>query len=211
MDYKKLSEGLSIKIFSYLHDPVGWKVVKSAKQISVSSRPSTDFPGTLYRAEALVEVPAPKLFPFIFRAEYRNKWDRAVQSYKLVDTIDQDTFVYQSITHSYGLGLVTPRDFVYLLHVKTYDGDLLTTNSVSVDHPAFPPTPKYVRGTNYPSGYACCPIPGNPEHSKFVAIVQVDLGGKLMPSVIDSVMPMSIMNMIMDFKAGIKSLKGNAL
>uniref|UniRef100_A0A8D0KEQ9 Uncharacterized protein n=1 Tax=Salvator merianae TaxID=96440 RepID=A0A8D0KEQ9_SALMN len=47
----------------------------------------------------------------------------------------------------------------------------------------------------------------NPEHTKFMTVVQVDLGGKLMPSVIDSVMPISVMNAIVDFKAGIKTLK----
>ncbi|XP_061470771.1 stAR-related lipid transfer protein 6 isoform X3 [Rhineura floridana] len=115
--------------------------------------------GKIYRAEALIEVPAAKLFPFIYCAEYRSKWDRALQSYKLVDTIDEDTFIYRSITHSYGMGLVSPRDFVFLLHIKKY-GDLMTTNSLSVDHPDYPPCQNYVRGTSFPSGYACCPLPG---------------------------------------------------
>ncbi|XP_061470760.1 stAR-related lipid transfer protein 6 isoform X2 [Rhineura floridana] len=208
MDYKNISKDLSKKILMYLEEPSGWRVAKCTKHISVLAKPATDFPGTVYRAEALIEVPAAKLFPFIYCAEYRSKWDRALQSYKLVDTIDEDTFIYRSITHSYGMGLVSPRDFVFLLHIKKY-GDLMTTNSLSVDHPDYPPCQNYVRGTSFPSGYACCPLPGNPNHSKLMAIIQVDLGGKLMPSVIDSVMPMSLMNLVTDCKTGLKALKEN--
>ncbi|KAH0627837.1 hypothetical protein JD844_008322, partial [Phrynosoma platyrhinos] len=154
-----------------------------------------------YRAEALVEIPPHKLFPFIYLPEYRGKWDKAVQSYKLVETIDE-------VIH-YGFGMVSPREFVYLVHIKKYDGDLMTTNSVSIDHPNFPQSSKYVRGSSFPSGYACSPLPENPEHTKFVAILQVDLGGMLMPSLIDSVMPMTLINLVTDFKAGLKSLKAS--
>ncbi|KAF7243869.1 StAR-related lipid transfer protein 6 [Varanus komodoensis] len=161
-----------------------------------------------YRAEALVEIPVNKLFPFIYLPEYRSKWDKAVQSYKLVETVDQDTFIFHSITHSYGFGLISPRDFVYIVHIKKYDdGNLMTTNSVSVDHPDYLPTPRYVRGSNFPSGYACSPHPENPDHSKLVAILQVDLGGMLMPSLVDSVMPMTLINLVTDCKSGFKSLK----
>ncbi|KAL7989127.1 hypothetical protein Chor_008046 [Crotalus horridus] len=134
------------------------------------------------------------------------------------------------ITHSYGFGMVSPRDFVYLLHVKTYDGNLMTTNygfqiqmawlfkqhstfalfpfiAISVAYPDLPATPAYIRGTTFSSGYACLPLPENPEHTKLQIIIQVDLGGFLMPSVIDHVMPMSLINFVTDCKAGFKMLR----
>uniref|UniRef100_A0ABM5FUG2 StAR-related lipid transfer protein 6 n=1 Tax=Pogona vitticeps TaxID=103695 RepID=A0ABM5FUG2_9SAUR len=209
VDYKETADEVCEKVLSYIReDTSGWKVVKRTKHISVLAKPSGDFCGTLYRAEARIEVPAEKLFPFMYLPEYREKWDKAVQSYRLVETIDQDTFIFHSITHSYGFGMVSPRDFVYLLHVRKYEGDLMTTNSVSVDHPDCPQSSIYVRGSSFPSGYACCPHPENPGHSKLVAIVQVDLGGRLMPSLIESVMPTTLLNLVTDCKAGIKALKG---
>ncbi|XP_044287550.1 stAR-related lipid transfer protein 6 [Varanus komodoensis] len=208
MDYKKIAEDVSTTLFAYFQDSADWKVVKRTKFIEVSSKPSLCFEGNIYRAEALVEIPVNKLFPFIYLPEYRSKWDKAVQSYKLVETVDQDTFIFHSITHSYGFGLISPRDFVYIVHIKKYDdGNLMTTNSVSVDHPDYLPTPRYVRGSNFPSGYACSPHPENPDHSKLVAILQVDLGGMLMPSLVDSVMPMTLINLVTDCKSGFKSLK----
>ncbi|XP_063147209.1 stAR-related lipid transfer protein 6 [Candoia aspera] len=154
-----------------------------------------------------MDISSDKLFPFVYLPEYRSKWDKSLQSYKLVRTIDQDTFIYHSITHSYGFGLISPRDFVYMLHVKKYDGKLMTTNSISVNHPDFPPTPAYVRGTTFSSGYACLPLPENPQQSKFTVIIQVDMGGLLKRSVIDSVMPLSLINFVTDCKAGFKMLK----
>ncbi|XP_039177848.1 stAR-related lipid transfer protein 6 [Crotalus tigris] len=207
MDYMKNAEDVSAKVFFYLHDTEGWKVVKSTKHMDVLAKPSTEFPGVLYRTEVSLEIPSDKLFPFVYLPEYRSKWDKTLQSYKLVETIDQDTFIYRSITHSYGFGMVSPRDFVYLLHVKTYDGNLMTTNSISVAYPDLPATPAYSRGTTFSSGYACLPLPENPEHTKLQIIIQVDLGGFLMPSVIDHVMPMSLINFVTDCKAGFKMLR----
>ncbi|XP_060092440.1 stAR-related lipid transfer protein 6 [Heteronotia binoei] len=206
MDYKKLSEEISKKMLPYLKDASGWKQIKKGKLITVSMRPSTDYLGNTYRVEATIEQLPEKVFPFIYLPEYRAKWDKSLQSYKVVDTIDQDTAIYHSITHSYGFGLVPPRDFVYMVHIKKYNG-ILTTNSTSVNHPKCPPCQSYIRGQAYPSGFACSPSPENPQHCKMVAVIQVDLGGKLLPSVIQSVMPTSLVNLITDIRAGIKKLK----
>nr|XP_020634282.1 stAR-related lipid transfer protein 5-like isoform X5 [Pogona vitticeps] len=90
VDYKETADEVCEKVLSYIReDTSGWKVVKRTKHISVLAKPSGDFCGTLYRAEARIEVPAEKLFPFMYLPEYREKWDKAVQSYRLVETIDQ--------------------------------------------------------------------------------------------------------------------------
>ncbi|XP_077202920.1 stAR-related lipid transfer protein 6 isoform X2 [Paroedura picta] len=206
MDYKKISEDVSRKVLLYLKDTSGWQEVKKGKHITVSARPSTDYPGNMYRVEATMEQPAEKVLSLMYLPEYRTKWDRSLQSYKIIDRIDQDTAIYHSVTHSYGLGLVPPRDFVYILHIKKYN-DLLTTNSTSVDHPKCPPCPSYIRGRTFPSSYACYPSPDNPEHCKLVGLIQVDLGGMMLPSVVHSVMPMSLMNFVTDCRAGMKKLK----
>nr|XP_056705047.1 stAR-related lipid transfer protein 6 [Euleptes europaea] len=206
MDYKKISDDVSRKMLSYIKDTSGWKEIKKGKLITVSIRPSTDYPGNIYRVEATIEQPAEKVFPFIYLPEHRTKWDKSLQLYRIIDTLDQDTAIYHSVTHSFGMGLVPPRDFVYLVHIKKYNS-LLTTNSTSVDHPKCPPCCSYVRGKTYPSCYACYPSPENPTHCKMVAIVQVDLGGMLLPSVVHSVMPTSLMNLVTDCRAGIKALK----
>ncbi|KAJ7335227.1 hypothetical protein JRQ81_013168 [Phrynocephalus forsythii] len=103
MDYKKTADEVCKKVLSYVQeDTAGWKVIKRTKHISVVAKPSEDFCGTLYRAEAQIEVPAENLFPFIYLPEYREKWDKAVQSYKLVETIDQviQTLSFFTVLHT---------------------------------------------------------------------------------------------------------------
>ncbi|KAM3844815.1 stAR-related lipid transfer protein 6 [Vipera latastei] len=167
-----------------------------------------------YRTEVSLEIPSDKLFPFVYLPEYRSKWDKSLQSYKLIETIDQDTFIYRSITHSYGFGMISPRDFVYMLHVKTYDGSLKTTNSEVEIHQLI--TSHWIQrrwgGRLLRTLIDKTPFFSfrNPEHSRLKVIVQVDLGGYLLPSVIDAVMPMSLINFVTDCKAGFKMLEPTA-
>ncbi|XP_010001071.1 PREDICTED: stAR-related lipid transfer protein 6 [Chaetura pelagica] len=206
MDYKRMAEEVSGKIFSYSQDTSGWRVIKVSKNVTVSSKPSKEYAGNIYRGEGIIQEVPSKIIPFMYLPEHRRKWDKALQSYKLLERIDQDTGIYHSVTHSYGMGLVSARDFVDLLHVKPYPGDVLTTNSVSVEHSSCPPTPSCVRGYNNPCGYVCSPLPENPEHSKLVVFIQPELGGMLPCSVVESVLPATLINLITATKAGLKSL-----
>ncbi|XP_009698923.1 PREDICTED: stAR-related lipid transfer protein 6, partial [Cariama cristata] len=160
-----------------------------------------------YRGEGIIKEVPSKIIPFMYLPEYRNKWDKALQSYKLLERIDQDTGIYHSVTHSYGMGLISSRDFVDLLHVKPYPGDILTTNSVSVEYSSCPPTPSCVRGYNNPCGYVCSPLPENPEHSKLVVFIQPQLGGMLPGSVVETALPNTLINLITETRAGLKGLK----
>ncbi|XP_053145530.1 stAR-related lipid transfer protein 6-like isoform X2 [Hemicordylus capensis] len=202
-DYRKIANEVSNKILMYVRDTSGWKELKRDKNVTVSAKPSNDFAGLIYRVEAVLDIPAAKVFPLVYVPEYRCKWDKGLQSYQLIDTIDKVIH----ITHSYGMGMISPRDFVVIVHIKRYGGEFLTTNSCSVYHPNYPPTSRYVRGNSFPCGYACYPMPGNPNQCMFMAILQVDLGGVLRPSLVDSVMPVSLINLITDIKTGIKTLK----
>ncbi|XP_049650254.1 stAR-related lipid transfer protein 6 [Accipiter gentilis] len=207
MDYKKIADEVSEKILSYNQDTSGWRVIKISKNVTVSSKPSKEYAGNIYRGEGIIKEVPSKIIPFMYLPEYRNKWDKALQSYKLLERIDQDTGIYHSVTHSYGMGLISSRDFVDLLHVKPYPGDILTTNSVSVEYSSCPPTPSCVRGYNNPCGYVCSPLPENPEHSKLVVFIQPELGGMLPSSVVETALPTTLINLITETRAGLKGLK----
>ncbi|XP_030324407.1 stAR-related lipid transfer protein 6, partial [Calypte anna] len=163
--------------------------------------------GRRYRGEGIIKEVPSKIIPFMYLPEYRSKWDKALQSYKLLERIDQDTGIYHSVTQSYGMGLISSRDFVDLLHVKPYPGGILTTNSVSVEYSSCPPTPSCVRGFNNPCGYVCSPLPENPQHSKLVVFIQPELGGRLPCSVVETALPTTLINLITETRAGLQSLK----
>lgn len=206
MDYLQIADEVAQKIWSYNQDDSGWKLAKNSKNVTVSWKPSNEYAGNLYRGEGIIEDTPEKIIPFMYLPEYRNKWDTAVKSYTFLERIDQDTVISHTITHSYGLGLISSRDFVDLINVKRYEGGIVTTNSASVDYLKRPPSPSHVRGHNNPCGYICSPLPETPGHSKLVVFIQPDLGGMLPRSVVESAIPNNIVNLINDTRTGIKAM-----
>ncbi|XP_041091378.1 stAR-related lipid transfer protein 6-like isoform X1 [Polyodon spathula] len=206
MDYLQIADEVVQKIWSYNQDDSGWKLAKNSKNVTVSWKPSNEYAGNLYRGEGIIEDTPEKIIPFMYLPEYRNKWDTAVKSYTFLERIDQDTVISHTVTHSYGLGLISSRDFVDLINIKRYEGGIVTTNSVSVDYLKCLPSPSHVRGHNNPCGYICSPLREAPGHSKLVVFIQPDLGGMLPRSVVESAIPNNIVNLINDTRTGIKAM-----
>ncbi|KAE8636689.1 hypothetical protein XENTR_v10003085 [Xenopus tropicalis] len=206
MDYQKTAADVAQKILSYSQDTSGWKVSKSTKNIVVSWKPSKEYSGNIYRGEGIIEETPEKLVPFLYLAEYRSKWDKALQFYDILEHIDKDTVICHSISHSYGMGLISSREFIDLVHIKRYDEGVITTNSISVDYAGCPVSSSHVRGFNNPCGYVCSPLPENPEHSKLVVFIQPELGGLLPRSLVETALPNNVFNLIKDTKEGVKKL-----
>ncbi|KAM4810226.1 stAR-related lipid transfer protein 6 [Rhinophrynus dorsalis] len=206
MDYQKITDDVSQKILSYSQDTTGWKTVKSTKNVIVSWKPSKEYSGNIYRGEGVVEETPEKVIPFLYLPEYRSKWDKALQYYSLLEHIDQDTVICHSISHSYGMGLISSREFIDLVHIKRYDEGVITTNSISIEYENCPVSSAHVRGFNNPCGYVCSPLPENPAHSKLVVFIQPELGGLLPRSLVETALPNNVLNLINDARTGLKKL-----
>ncbi|XP_043931071.1 stAR-related lipid transfer protein 6 [Protopterus annectens] len=210
MDYNNIADEVTEKILSYWKDDCGWKLAKHAKGVTVSWKPSTEYAGHLYRGEGIIEEIPEKIIPFMYLPDHRKKWDQSLKSYRLAEVIDQDTMISHSITHSYGMGIISSRDFVDLIRIKRYPCGTITTNSVSVKCTSCPPNAASVRGHNNPCGYVCSPLPENPAHSKIMVFVQPELGGMLPHSVVEAAVPNNLISLISDVRDGLKTLRGTA-
>nr|XP_014343066.1 PREDICTED: stAR-related lipid transfer protein 6 [Latimeria chalumnae] len=131
MDFQKVANEVAEKILSYSQDESGWKLSKNSKNVTVSWKPSNEYGGNLYRGEGIIEEAPEKIIPFMYLPEYRSKWDKALKSYCLLERLDEDTAISYTVTHSYGMGLISSRDFVDLIHIKRYEGGIITTNCKS--------------------------------------------------------------------------------
>lgn len=206
MDYKKIADDVSQKILSYSQDTSGWKVIKRTKDVTVSWKSSNEYSGNIYRGEGIIEEIPEKVIPFMYLAKYRSKWDKALKSYSILEEINEDTVICHSISHSYGMGIISSREFVDLVHVRRYDGGVVTTNSISVECDKCPVTSSHVRGFNNPCGYVCSPLPENPAHSRLVVFIQPDLGGLLPRALVETALPNNVIGLISDASEGIKKL-----
>ncbi|XP_037662268.1 stAR-related lipid transfer protein 6 [Choloepus didactylus] len=207
MDYKAIAEQTAQEVLGYSQDTSGWKVVKISKKITVSGKASEKFNGKIYRVEVIIPESACKVSDFLFRPDNRLTWDKSLKAYKTVQRIDSDTVICHTITQSFAMGSISPRDFVDLVYFKCYGGNVNIISSVSVDFPLYPPSSNYIRGYNHPCGYVCSPLQGNPAYSKLVMFVQTEMRGKLSPSVTEATMPSNLASLIINAKEGIKALK----
>ncbi|XP_047382437.1 stAR-related lipid transfer protein 6 isoform X1 [Sciurus carolinensis] len=158
MDYKAIAQQTAQEVLGYNQDTSGWKVVKISKKITVSSKASRKFLGNLYRVEGIIPESTFKLSDFLYQPGNRVTWDKALKVYNMVHRIDSDTFICHTITQSFAMGSISPRDFIDLVYIKRCEGNMDIISSKSVDFPEYPPSSNYVRGYNHPCGYVCSPL-----------------------------------------------------
>lgn len=124
MDYKALAQETALEILGYNQDTTGWKVVKTSKKITVSSKASKKFHGNLYRVEGVIPESTTNLSDFLYKPENRVTWDKALKVYNMVHRIDSDTCICHTITQSFAMGSISPRDFVDLVYFKRCEGNM---------------------------------------------------------------------------------------
>ncbi|KAM7166768.1 stAR-related lipid transfer protein 6 [Macrochelys suwanniensis] len=118
-----------------------------------------------------------------------------------------DTGIHHSVTHSYGMGLISSRDCISVVCIKTYDGGIFTTNSVSVGYQKCLPSPSFIHGHKNPMWIFSSLSYRNPEHSKLIVFIQPERGGMLLPSVVEIALLTTLKNLITGARSGIKMLK----
>ncbi|XP_003788527.1 stAR-related lipid transfer protein 6 [Otolemur garnettii] len=207
MDYKAIAQQTTQEVLDYSQDTSGWKVVKTSKKVTVSCKPSIKFRGNLYRVEGIIPESSTKLSDFLYNPGNRVTWDKALQMYKMVHRIDSDTFLCHTVTQSFAMGSISPRDFIDLVHIKHYEGNISIISSQSVDFPEYPPSPNFIRGYNHASGFVCSPLKENPAYSKLVMFVQTEMRGKLSPSLVEKAIPSNLVSFIVNARDGIKAQK----
>lgn len=190
----QMGEAVAEKLLQYRRDASGWKNCWQKNGVSVSWRPSVEFPGHLYRGEAVLSAPTAKVWDHIRPHEggLRQQWDENVTGLEIIQTISDTLIVSRTTTPSAAMKLISPRDFVDLVLLRTYEDGTLSSNAIHVEHPSCPPQPGYVRGFNYPCGCICEPLPEDPSRTKLVTFFQTDLSGLLPRGVVDSFFPRSM-------------------
>ncbi|XP_021006062.1 stAR-related lipid transfer protein 6 isoform X1 [Mus caroli] len=207
MDYKAIAQQTAEQVLAYNQDLSGWKVIKSSKKVTVSSKTSRIFHGNLYRVEGIIPESAAHLADFLFKHDHRVSWDKSLKGFNVIHKIDSDTLICHTITQSFAMGSISPRDFIDLVHIKHYERNMDIISTKSVDFPGYAPTSTYIRGFNHPSGYVCSPLKENPAYSKLVIFVQTEMKGKLPASVIEKSMPSNLVSFFLNVKDGIKTYK----
>ncbi|XP_024417543.1 stAR-related lipid transfer protein 5 isoform X2 [Desmodus rotundus] len=187
-------EAVAQKVLQYWRDDSGWKICREGNGVTVSWRPSVEFPGNLYRGEGIVNGAPKSVWDLVkpLVGSLRAKWDENVASFEVIQSITDTLCVTRTTTPSAAMKIISPRDFVDLALVKTYEDGTISSNAANLEHPSCPPKPGYVRGRNHPCGCFCTPMPREPSKTKLVTFFQTDLSGLLPQSVVDAFFPRSM-------------------
>ncbi|XP_038623350.1 stAR-related lipid transfer protein 5 isoform X1 [Tachyglossus aculeatus] len=197
------------KLRLYRGDASGWRSCRTGPGLSISWRPSTEFPGNLYRGEGFVCGTPEQVWECLKPVPngLRTEWDANVKGFEVVETIGEDLSICRTLTPSAAMKLISPRDFVDLVLIKKYDDGSITSNATHVDHPLCPPQPGYVRGFNHPCGCFCEPVPGDPNKTQLFSFFQTDLGGHLPRTVVDTFFPHSMAEFYRNLQKAVRQLQ----
>ncbi|XP_018618959.1 stAR-related lipid transfer protein 5 [Scleropages formosus] len=209
MDYERTAHAVADRLLGYTKDGSGWKPCKKTNDVVVYWRPSTEFPGNLYKGDGLVRGAVRAVWECLKPAPggLRLQWDRNVDQFELIQKVSEDISVYRTVTPSAAMGIISPRDFVDVVLVKQYEDGTISSNATHVTHPGCPPQLGYVRGFNHPCGCFCVPVSGDPDKTQVLSFFQTDLGGFLPRSVVDSFFPASMAEFYSNLNKAVKSLK----
>ncbi|XP_062062324.1 stAR-related lipid transfer protein 5 [Lepus europaeus] len=202
----QMSQEVAEKVLRYRRDASGWKICREGNGVSVSWRPSVEFAGNLYRGEGMVHGTPEAVWDCVRPAAggLREQWDENVTSFEVIESITETLCVSRTSTPSAAMKLISPRDFVDVVLVKTYEDGTISSNATHVEHPTCPPRAGFVRGFNHPCGCFCEPVPGEPDKTRLVTFFQTDLSGYLPQSVVDSFFPRSMAGFYANLQKAVK-------
>ncbi|XP_058486135.1 stAR-related lipid transfer protein 5 [Solea solea] len=209
MDYEHEAKMAVDSMQSYRSDESGWKVCKKSSDVVVSWRPSSAYPGNVYKGDGIANGSLQKVWECLkpISNGLRVKWDSNVKRFELLEQITEDRSICRTVTPSAAMGIIAPRDFVDVVVVKQCEDGSISSNATNVIHSSCPPQSGYVRGINHPCGCICVPISGEPNKTQVFTFFQTDLGGLLPRSVVDSFFPSSMTEFYGNLAKAVKSLK----
>ncbi|XP_078539452.1 stAR-related lipid transfer protein 5 [Lissotriton helveticus] len=209
MDYVAVASAAADKLLIYSQDQSGWRLCKKTDDVSVCWRPSSEFPGNIYKGEGIVQASPDHVWQCLNPEPggLRTKWDKNVQNFEVIEAVADNVSVCRTVTPSAAMKIISPRDFVDVVLVKQYENGTLTSNATNVQHSDCPPQPGFVRGFNHPCGCFCVPIPREPGKTQLLSFFQTDLSGYLPLSVVDSFFPYTMSQFYCNLKKAVKMLE----
>ncbi|OXB63855.1 hypothetical protein ASZ78_004150 [Callipepla squamata] len=187
-DLSYIHEGESAlqQALAILHQPHCWQpeaVLDTGTAVSSTMLPGL---GHIFRAEAVLSVPAGRLQGELFeRLEEMPRWNPSLSSVEVLCRAGEDTLVTHEVTAA---GPVGRRDFVSTRHrCRTRAGICLVGTATCLEQPRTPQG--CVRAELRLSCIVLQPLPGDPSCTRITWLLSMDLKGWIPTSVTNRVLP----------------------
>uniref|UniRef100_A0A0E9WVI3 START domain-containing protein n=1 Tax=Anguilla anguilla TaxID=7936 RepID=A0A0E9WVI3_ANGAN len=102
MDYLQITNTVADSLLCYAKDESGWKTCKKTNEVTVCWRPSTEFPGNLYKGDGIINGSPEKVWECLKPVPngIRVKWDNNVKKLELVETVNVVSFLCRPFLQS---------------------------------------------------------------------------------------------------------------
>ncbi|XP_077984787.1 stAR-related lipid transfer protein 5-like [Glandiceps talaboti] len=151
-----------------------------------------------YRSEYTVNASPERVFNFSSNLEHVKRINNHLAELEIIEVIDENTRVFQTISKNLMMGLISPRELITILRctqISDSNNYYYLIYHGHVDHPKCPVVDEYIRGIPYPSGRFIYPVEGEPNKSSVIGISQSDV--KLFPqTLVEKLTPKTIVSHI---------------
>ncbi len=122
----------------------GWKYETKAENVDIFIKKSEGVPLNGTKGVGPINMPADVVAYVFFNSPRRHLWDEMFEDTKVLERIDQRTFV--NWTSFKAPWPISGRDFVGIGRYEVWEDGSIFIYNCSVTHPSKPPTSKHVRG-----------------------------------------------------------------
>lgn len=193
-------------VFRMLYINDGWTLNREEKDnITVSSR-NFDGVGKVFKIEAVIDVTSSLLNQvFWINIDSQPSWNASVKECKILRQVNKFTDIIYSVAAEAGGGVISSRDFVSLRRRKR-KGPLTLLCNVSIESPLMPSNASFVRGYNGPGGWILRDIPGEPNKTEFIWLLNTKLGGWLPQKLVETSLAGVMVDTIRDIRKHVSTL-----
>jgi len=179
-----------------------WVETKNKDGIRITYKDTDQ--GRMFRGETELNIPpaTARLFLIPGSKGLRDKLQTNIKSFKIIKE-EEKYFVAHEVLA--GNMMISDRDVVCVYGGEDGCDFGSYIMAPSVEHPDYPASPqsKVVRATKRLAGFVLKRVDGDPNKCTLHAVMQMDMGGKVPASVVQSVQPKRMFEMFTNVKKGI--------
>ncbi|XP_071964514.1 stAR-related lipid transfer protein 5-like [Antedon mediterranea] len=192
-----------------------WEVVEDKNGVLIERMNSSNYDGYMFKMTFTTDMSMNDFMlvtqPRVLGGE-REKWDTEMKKVSMVEEVTENLKIIRQETNKFGVGLVSPREFVVMAYKKTIpESNTLVHVMESVEHNECSEKEDIIRATRYPTGMHMSVVDnGGTSSLKVVQLSQVDMGGLIPMSFFTTLLPFMVVGFPEDLRKYLKIIKGQA-
>ena len=172
------------RVKNMVYSKEGWEPFHEAENVTILRKVDPSSPLQQVKGMGRIEAPPRAIAEIVRDIGRKHEYDGMLDSAHVVETLDEHTMLnYSAFKRKWP---TTARDFLTLQYEQEYPDGTIILAFFSVDDDACPVKKSHVRASVEIGAWILSPVEGNPMACDAIYAAQVDLGGSLPTSLVNS-------------------------